>query len=512
MELTTKTAQIRRLCAQGDTQTGVDGDIIIPDIKPDILKILQVDGQAVVLSSELSEGRLTIEGKVDLKILYIPDRENEKINSVSKSFEFSHRIDKNELSADMSAQVSADVERLDFHAVNSRKLRIKAVVSLCYEVKETCSIAIPIEIEGEENIQMVKSPVSLYHTTESSLRDFVLKESMELPSGQSSIENLLKCDVAIKDKDYKVVSGRIVTKGICSLCALYTDPAGEIKFTEADIPFTEIFDCDDVEEDTHCDIDYTVTDLVCEIAPDSDGDMRILNLEIMLQASICASELIETEMISDCYVPGVNTELAFQELEIDHILSSGSTQLTLRDCASPSKGDPQIKGIYSVISKTKIEKTSVMNGKTSVDGSVCCYILYLSESEENPVYSCSKDIPFSCTVETPGSKAGMACEIKSEATHTGYSINSAGDAELRCIVSIDVKIVKKETMHFLQAADTYPLEKSTKKGIIIYFVQPDDCLWEIAKRYRVSQEAIMKLNGLDSTSLKCGERLVIPSA
>ena len=52
----------------------------------------------------------------------------------------------------------------------------------------------------------------------------------------------------------------------------------------------------------------------------------------------------------------------------------------------------------------------------------------------------------------------------------------------------------------------------TKNGIVIYFVQKRDNLWEIAKRYAVPQSEILRFNNMEeSDKLEIGNRLFIPS-
>ena len=59
---------------------------------------------------------------------------------------------------------------------------------------------------------------------------------------------------------------------------------------------------------------------------------------------------------------------------------------------------------------------------------------------------------------------------------------------------------------------TEPLENGDKNGIVIYFVQKGDNLWEIAKRYAVPQSEILRFNNMEeSDKLEIGNRLFIPS-
>ena len=56
--------------------------------KPDILKILQLDASICITNKEITNGRVNVTGRVDLKILYIPDGDREKVKSIITSFDF----------------------------------------------------------------------------------------------------------------------------------------------------------------------------------------------------------------------------------------------------------------------------------------------------------------------------------------------------------------------------------------------------------------------------------------
>ena len=92
MELIKENIKVNDVVINASTQKTIDGDIIVPDSKPDILKILQVDEVSCITEKEVCEGRLSIKGRVDLKILYIPDSETECIKSILTSLDFEEDI------------------------------------------------------------------------------------------------------------------------------------------------------------------------------------------------------------------------------------------------------------------------------------------------------------------------------------------------------------------------------------------------------------------------------------
>ena len=82
MELVKENVTVNQVSCKGDTQVLVDEDIIVPDVKPDILKILQLDAVSCITNKEITNGRVNVTGRVDLKILYIPDSDREKVKSI----------------------------------------------------------------------------------------------------------------------------------------------------------------------------------------------------------------------------------------------------------------------------------------------------------------------------------------------------------------------------------------------------------------------------------------------
>ena len=103
-------------------------------MKPDILKILQLDAVSCITNKEITNGRVNVTGRVDLKILYIPDSDREKVKSIITSFDFTQNVDSKNITDDMTAIIMANVDRAEFSLINSRKLRIKVIVGLDYEV------------------------------------------------------------------------------------------------------------------------------------------------------------------------------------------------------------------------------------------------------------------------------------------------------------------------------------------------------------------------------------------
>ncbi|MCH5211651.1 MAG: DUF3794 domain-containing protein [Oscillospiraceae bacterium] len=508
MELKKETVRLCSTIIKGTTQAMAEGDVNVPDIKPDILKILQVDADAYITDKYIENGRLVISGRAEYKVLYVPDKENERIKSILTSMEFRQTVDANGASPDATVIADASVERVEFSAVNSRKLRLRAIIHLDYEVCRTEDHDICTGVE-ENTAECSMAVMTFENVSDISEHTFTLKETLEVPSGQSSIGEILKTDVKISDTEHKTVTGKIIVKGNVGICILYTDDDNEIKFIEAEVPFTEVLDAENVREDTICDIDYNVVGVMTEAEKDSDGDMRIAAIDIDISASVRGSEPVELETLEDCFIPYSGTECKKETIMLNNIVERPISQNTIREIIDFPSNAPEVGGIYNVMTNSVITKSELQHSRLICEGRIEAYVLYLTNNAENPVYSIKKDIPFSYMIECENAGGEGDIELKAEVKHVSYNLNSSGELELRCLLAIDGKLTEK--VEFQNITDIESADREAKHGIVICFAREGDSLWDIAKRYAIPQDKIVKYNSIEENKITKGTKLFIPA-
>ena len=65
----------------------------VPDIKPDILSIINISGGAYRKKKEIIENKIKIEGTVDICIIYLSDDELNSLRGINNTFNFTEYID-----------------------------------------------------------------------------------------------------------------------------------------------------------------------------------------------------------------------------------------------------------------------------------------------------------------------------------------------------------------------------------------------------------------------------------
>ena len=67
------TVVINKKTASNTKKIEVNGDIIVPDIKPDIVSIIDTNGIAYIYKEEISSGRIRVDGNIDAYVIYLSD-------------------------------------------------------------------------------------------------------------------------------------------------------------------------------------------------------------------------------------------------------------------------------------------------------------------------------------------------------------------------------------------------------------------------------------------------------
>ena len=175
----------------------VEGDVIVPDIKPDILSLTNVDGNVFVNKSEVLDGKVKLDGAMEVFAIYIADDEKTSIKGLNALLNFSENIAIPGVKEGMTAIVNYKLIGIEHKVLNSRKISVK------------CSIEVDIKVIGEEELEITKDilePGNIqYKKEEICLSELVgavsqcvdLKENIMLSDTKLPISEILKTKLNI---------------------------------------------------------------------------------------------------------------------------------------------------------------------------------------------------------------------------------------------------------------------------------------------------------------------------
>ena len=487
-------------------------DVNVPDINPDILKVLDVSGNVSVSEKSVHSGKVFIRGKVSMTVLYTPDGDTvSKVKCLTAEKEFTHTVDAG--SHDDNLRMSAEIEPESFNytLINSRKLSLRCVLGADIKLSRPEEFEISTSVGTDENICTRSRRLRLCSNPIISENRISICEQYELPSDKPSVSEILKTSVFPQSLEFTLMEGKALAKGEARVCTVYTSvDDGAVCFTEHTLPFSELLDINGAEEDMEGEIDYSVSDIYSEVRDDSDGEPRIIGLDFGLSASVRGHKIYEPEILCDAYSLNGTANITSSTKVLEQLVDNTTAQLTHKFSIQLPDAFPEILQLCDINAAASVSNISVENGGIIVTGSIIGNIIYLSNDESMPLCSFTDTSEFTHTIAAPNISGDSVCEAKVFVEHISYTINGGRAIELRVVLGICVRSYINEEIPIITDIDVEDDTNTEPKAcIVIYFVKAGDSLCSIAKKYRTTVEALMECNNLSSDSINVGQQIRI---
>lgn len=492
----------------GPAEHPMECDILLPDYCPDIARILKTESEANVDSKTLEPGKMTLNGTFTVRIIYIPENAA-SIRCVTHDEPFTHVFPLKEAGKDTNGSAGARVAFVNCRPTGPRRVQIKASVGLWAKVWETREENFVSDCETE-GIELLKKPMKACSPVGAADRPFKVNDEVEIPSEKPAAASIVRTTATAVLQDYKVISNKIIAKGEVLLKTLYAADGedGKLENITHSIPVSQIIDLDGVDEDCRCDVHFQAGDVKTETENDPDGDNRILTYEVNVGAQAKAFREQEFFTVSDAFSTQYNMELKSKPINFEHINSMGKFNEMLRfsldapgltnvaDCAlTPSTVNLRFEG-----------KAMVVEGNMDIS-------VLASDNAGSPA-SIEKTMPFALREELAEPENAMRCDP--ELTITAAEANLAGDKlEIRAECTLEAAVYGVRTENVvtdMSVDDTKEKECPRRKTLTLYYADKGERIWDIAKRYNTSMNAILRENDMDCDELEDRRMLLIPRA
>lgn len=516
LELVREAIKVNQVIGSETAQTVVDSDIIVPDVKPDIARILLMDGDVSVNSTEVIQDKVLVNGTIDFKILYVPEGEEQSIKSINNSTDFSYGLDVPNAGQGMKSKVKCDVEHIEYEILNGRKVNAKTIVRVYGRVINQIEQQLVSDLSGLDNVQVLRNSYNINCYVGDSQDYCSVEEILEVPTGKATIKEILRSDVKISGKEFKITENKVIAKGELNISTLYIgdDELESIQFMEHEVPFTQVIDFPGITEESTCEVKYRVADSQFEPEEDGDGELRSIRAQVSVGISVDVYEKRSMEVIADAYSPDVRLDVEKQSFRTEEFVEEGSYQISFKKVFEIDEESPEIQEVFNVLCKANLSEYKIYDGRVVLEGVTNNNVLYLAESDEQPVFCLSGEVPFEEEIEIPALKEDMRCEIDVDVEHCTYSMLSSKEVEVRTVLSASLKVVKEVDLPLIEKVEETPLDLKRledRPSIVIYFVQEGDTLWDLAKRYYTTIEDLKRANDMgDDDSIVVGQQIIIP--
>lgn len=495
---------INQIVGQKTDNIMVEGDIIVPDVKPDILNTIHTSGNVCIYKKEVLEGKVRIDGCVNVYIMYLADGEMSSVRSLNTCLDFTNTFDFENVRPDMNLELEVEVRSVDCKVLNGRKVSVKAAVELKQKVYSNETVEYIRQIQNVEDIQLLNKSFVLNSLIGSGMNKVYAKDTLILDNIDNLAE-ILKVDLKITNQDTKVSYNKILAKADASVKIMYLTEDDRINVVESIIPVMGFVDIPNVSDDNLVDTKYELKNLI--VKPNSVEEHSIY-IEAEIELSCMVYESRNVDMIQDLYSPSQN--LVFNKKAIRSMVGKER----IEDVCSIRQTSPvaEIHGnrIYDVEVVPSISNQNLLNGRIVYEGEVGLKFIYSSDNGGN-IDTKTMSLPFTFNVDAPNVNQSSMVETQMQIKNQNFVVMPDGNIDISIDINFIMNISKMTSINLIDSINAEENRQIEIYSIIIYFVKPGDTLWEIAKRFRSTVEDIARVNNIENPDkLNVGQQLFIP--
>ena len=515
LDILKKDIIVDRALGKEANQILCEGDIIVPDIKPDISMILQSDAQLVIDKLEPSTDRVSVVGKLQVSVLYLAKTADTPIHSLTHSYTIDDFMNVEGLTKEALVDLRHDIEALEFSIVNDRKISYRGVVNLRLSSVVADHREAVVEVVGLPLSQQQQDTIHLSKTLASRSERFVIKTGLDVPSGKPNISEILSTTFDIRNKNVRAVDGRVQVTGELNVTVLYrSDTADQLlDFFEFDEPFTSSVDMDEATEDMFADANLRIVDKYVQVLPNDDGEDRLVVAEatLVLDARVGTKQAIS--YLRDAYSTTEDLQLDTVTVSYPRFIARNKNQATVKEIVTFPSGLPPIMQVYRVKSKAHLLEAKLNKDKVVVEGHLAVDIIYVAKDDTVPLFSHQASIPYRQVVETIGAEPDMDVVTDLSVDGVHFNLLSETEVEVRATVSIHTTVTQQlqaSLVRHLECVAMDPDFIDNQASITVYVVTKGETLWQIAKRYYTTVEELLTLNDMANPEhLVSGQKLII---
>ncbi len=498
---------------EGTSEQPVDLELSLPDYCPDIERILKCRLCPSVSSKNISGDRLDVDGMVLISLYYL-DSKKQAVRVCEHTSPFSCSFDLKCTPVDPVSRVKLKTDYLNCRALSPRRIDIHGAFSVCAGVYARTEQEYCTDIEGDD-IQQKKHTEGLSRLCGTGQQQFSITEVLDIGQGKGLPESIIRNELSIKADSCKALTDKIMLSGEAALRILYvTDiESGALETMSFNIPFTQVLDVRGVTETTHNEVMLEVLNYDTSLRSEYDESSTLVTLDARISAAVIACEDAQADIIDDAYSTLYELEPEIKPYRFDRLV-------TLLDETFSAKGEVSTgdNGITKMIDLWCDNVNNINNAVThegdalTLKGKLNCCILAL-DSEGVPFYV-ERPVEFSFSPTTESSLSDA--DLRGDIGVTSLSFRITGDntleikAELKLTGSIH-KSVSCPALTGARAADDRMRKRDKAAALTLYYADKGESLWDIARLYCTSVEAIRLENEMTEDVTESGGMILIPN-
>ena len=482
------------------SQALIEGEVSLPVGKPEMARVVLVCGRAETGSVESLDGRAMTDGTLTLCVCYLDGEGNmHAFESVST---FKHTADVPGAQAGMRGTAQAYVSSIETQMTDSRRLNVAAVIELLFEIKDEVDLSY---CRPDQTDQLVakSDTLCLEMRCARATTAAEIKGEAVPPQGQPELGQALFCQGEAVIQNAFAEEDVLCAEGELKLCITYESPDEQAPigqfFTE--IPFSEMLSAPGAKPGQRVLASAKVKDLFARV--DEEGES--FAVEAVCALEVEAQETMELPVLVDAYAIGQEVELVKEEVQMCSCMVVQRGTAVQREAVSMLDAPP-VGRVLATFAMPSCVRSTAQDDGIVMECVLSCVIVYLDR--ENALRTFETKWPLRMEEELAGMQREMSAQARLWVQQV-QAVPSAEGVDLRALLGFEVYGYVQTRMQIVQDVHVHEMEQAPMCGIVVYFASAGDTMWDVAKRYRVRMEDLMRYNPDAQEELEAGQKLIL---
>lgn len=504
METSKESICINQIIGQKTENIIAEGDCIIPDIKPDILSVISSSGNICIYKKEILDGKIRIDGGVDIYIMYLADSEKSNVRSLNTTINFSHIINMEKIKSNMNLESKISLKSLDCKVLNGRKINIKAILDSFFKVSSNEDVEFIKEVNNIKNLQILNESIQVNSLLGIGNTKVYAKDTIMIDNSDNLID-VMKSEVRIINKEIKTSYNKILAKADAAISLLYLTEDNRLNEVKTRIPIMGFIDMQNVSDDNLCDTNYEIKNII--IKPNG-VDEHSIYVEIEIEIGCSVYENRKLDLIQDLYCTNEEIKVNNKNIQVMQNRQNLKNVCNIRE----KQAIEELQGhqLYNVEINPIIIKESKLNDKIIYEGELELKMLFGSSNSSGIDVKIQR-VPFNHTIDASNIPQNAVINTNLEIVTQDFVIMPDNTVEIKVDVLFNADVSKPTMVNVIDEINVEELQKEDPYTIVVYFVKAGDSLWSIAKKFKSTVRDIAAVNDIeDVDKIFVGQQLYIP--
>lgn len=492
-----------RIVREAKAEQNVDCDMTLPDYCPDIKSILRCSVEPGISSVTVAGNRVTAQGNAVIRLVYVST--DDKMSCFEQNYPLSKFVEMNSLRADSQAVATAKTAYVNCRAVSPRRVDIHGCISVLFSVWQCEKTEYISDIIGD-GVQLKLSPISVCNAVGCASKNFDMSEVVPLTdSGVKAVSVADSYAYAVLNS-VKAVSNKLLVKGELMLNVTLCCEDGGVKKMEHSMPISRIIELEGVDESCICDIRSEVSPPDLHLRTDESTNTQSIDAAVCIGMFVCSYRQQKCACVEDAYLLSGELEVGKVSFNTNRFIQSVDESCLVSFTADLDGCEAQEIIDCRCDSVTCISTSGAQGAELS--GAVTVSIIY--RDKEGKIASLQRQGDYHFTKPCDGAENKVFCDadvcaVASSAVGKGSQVSVKVQLNVRGSIfeSVPVTVVN----------DVKQLEHENKvqsASITVYFSESGEKLWDIAKKYNTSEDAIRRRNSIKGDVIEKETMLIIP--